>query len=128
MQTDEQAVKDLVTIWLTATEKGDHERVLNLVSEDVVFLTSGRPPMHKSEFAAGLAGLESFDLRMTGDIQEVKVFGDWAYCWNRLSISMKPKGGGTPINRAGDVLSVLQKQAGSWVIVRDANLLSVVSS
>ena len=128
MQTDEQAIRDLVTTWLSATEKGDHERVLNLVSEDVVFLTSGRLPMDKSEFAAGLAGLESFHLRMTGEIQEVKVFGDWAYCWNRLSVSMTPRDSGATVKRAGDVLSVLQKQAGSWVIVRDANLLSVVSS
>ncbi len=127
MQTDEQAIIELVMTWLGATEKRDHERVLSLISEDVVFLVSGRPPMDKFEFAAGLAGLEPFHLHMTSDIQEVKVFGDWAYCWNQLSILMEPKGGGTPINRAGDVLSVLQIQAGSWVIVRDANLLSVVS-
>lgn len=83
--------------------------------------------MDKVEFAAGLMGLESFELCMTGDIQEVKVFGGWAYCWNRLSISMTPREGGATVKRAGDVLSVLQKQTGSWVIVWDANLLSVIS-
>ena len=128
MQTDEQAIRDLVTTWLSATEKGDHERVSSLMAEDVVFLASGRPPMNKAEFAAGLAALESFNVQMTSDIQDIKVFGDWAYCWNRLSVSMEPKSGGEPIKRSGDVLSVLQKQAGGWVIVRDANLLSVVSS
>ena len=128
MPTDERAIRDLVTTWLSATERGDHERVLSLISEDVVFLTSDRPPMNKAEFAAGFTALESFHLQMTSDIQEVKVFGEWAYCWNKLSVLMTPRDEGTPVKRSGDVLSVLQKQAGVWVIVRDANLLSVVSS
>ena len=81
--------------------------------------------MDKVEFAAGLAGLEPFNLQMTSEIQEIKVFGDWAYCWNKLAVSLTPRGGGAPVKRSGDVLSVLQKQAGGWVIVRDANLLSV---
>jgi len=34
--------------------------------------------------------------------------------------------GGKPIRRAGDVLSVLRKENGAWVIYRDANLLTVV--
>ena len=125
MQTDEQAIRELAATWLTATERGEREKVLSLMSKEVVFLVSGRPPMNKAEFTAGLAALEPFHLQMTGDIQEIKVFGDWAYCWNRLAVSMEPKSGGTPVKRSGDVLSVLQKQAGGWVIVRDANLLSV---
>ena len=126
--TDEQAIRELVTTWLSATERGEREQVSSLMSEDVVFLASGRPPTNKAEFAAGLAALEPFNLQMTSDIQEIKVFGEWAYCWNRLSVLLEPRGSGTPVKRSGDVLSVLQKQTGSWVIVRDANLLSVVSS
>ncbi len=124
MQTDEQAIGELVTTWLSATERGEREKVSRLMAEDVVFLVSGRPPLNKAEFTAGFAALESFNLQMTGEIQGVKVFGDWAYCWNKLSVSMEPKGGGTTVKRSGDVLSVLQKRAGAWVIVRDANLLS----
>lgn len=57
MQTDEQAIRDLVMTRLAATERGDHERVSSLMAEDVVFLVSGRPPMNKAEFTAGLAAL-----------------------------------------------------------------------
>jgi ketosteroid isomerase-like protein len=39
-----------------------------------------------------------------------------------------PRKGGASIKRSGDVLSLLQKQAGRWVIVRDANMLSRVET
>jgi ketosteroid isomerase-like protein len=40
--------------------------------------------------------------------------------------TMPPRNGGPPVKRAGDTLSILQKQKDSWVIFRDANLLAVV--
>jgi ketosteroid isomerase-like protein len=54
------------------------------------------------------------------------LLGDWAYCWNKLSVTMTPNDGKPPVKRAGNVLSILQKQNGRWVIVRDANMLGVV--
>ena len=77
-------------------------------------------------FAAGQAGLQPFHLDATSEIQEVKVLGEWAYLWTKLSVVVTPKKGGAPVKRAGHTLSILQKQAGAWVIVRDANLLAVV--
>jgi ketosteroid isomerase-like protein len=41
-------------------------------------------------------------------------------------VIVTPRSGGTPVKRAGNTLSILQKQAGRWVIVRDANMLTVV--
>ncbi len=56
------------------------------------------------------------------------MFGDWAYCWNKLAVAVSPPDGGAAAKRAGPVLSILRKQAdGRWVIVRDANMLAVVS-
>jgi ketosteroid isomerase-like protein len=44
-------------------------------------------------------------------------------------VTVTPQDGGAPIRRAGDVLSILQKQAsGAWVIARDANLLTAVAN
>jgi hypothetical protein len=37
---------------------------------------------------------------------------------------MTPKTGGTPVKRLGNTLSILEKQAGTWVIFRDANMLA----
>ena len=61
-------------------------------------------------------------------MQEVRVAGDLAYSWTKLSIVITPLAGGTPIRRSGDTLSILQKQAGKWVLIRDANWLTVADA
>jgi uncharacterized protein (TIGR02246 family) len=127
MLSDEQAIRELVATWLSASKAGDTEKVLSLMAEDVVFLVPGQPPMRgKSAFAAGQAGLQPFHMDATSEIQEIKVLGEWAYLWTKLSVVVTPKKGGAPMKRAGHTLSILKKQSGAWVIVRDANMLSVV--
>lgn len=127
MQNDEQAIRDLVATWLSASKAGDAEKVLSLMAEDVVFLVPGQPPMRgKAAFAASQEGLKEVDLEATSEIQEIRVFGEWAYLWTKLSVVMTHKKGGTPIKRAGNTLSILKKEAGAWVIFRDANLLATV--
>lgn len=129
MSTDEQAIRDLVATWLSATTAGDDATVLGLMAEDVVFLLPGQPPMRgRSAFAAAQKGLADVDVDANSEIQEVKVFDDWAYCWNHLTVAITPRNGGAAMKRSGDVLSVLRKQAGQWVIVRDANMLAQVKS
>jgi len=127
VSADETAIRDLIATWLRASKAGDKETVLGLMSEDVVFLQPGQPPMRgRSGFAAAQKAMGDIDA--SSEIQEVRILGDWAWCWNRLAVVVTPRNGGAPIKRAGDVLSVLQKQAGRWVIVRDANMLSRVES
>jgi uncharacterized protein (TIGR02246 family) len=122
---DEQAIRQLVATWLEASRVGDNERILRLMAEDVVFLRPGQPPMRgRSEFAAAQSEIRRFRIDATSEIQEVRVFGDWAYCWNTLSVTVTARDGSASTVRSGDVLSVLQKQADAWVIVRDANMLA----
>jgi ketosteroid isomerase-like protein len=54
------------------------------------------------------------------------VLGDWAHVWTTLTITVTQKSGESPVTRAGPTLSILQKNHGKWVIVRDANMLAVV--
>jgi len=127
MQNDEQEIRQLIATWLSASNAGDTNKVLSLMSEDVVFLMPGQPPMRgRSAFVAGQSGLKPFNVEATSEIQEIKVFGDWAYTWSQLTVVVTPKEGGSSIKRSGNTLSILQKQAGAWVIVRDANMLAVV--
>jgi len=129
VSADEQAIRDLIATWLRASKSGDKETVLSLMAEDVVFLQPGQPPMRgRSGFAAAQKAMNDMDIDASSDIQEIRILGDWAWCWNRLTVVVTPRSGGASIKRAGDVLSVLQNQAGRWVIVRDANMLSRVES
>ncbi|MBC7965181.1 MAG: nuclear transport factor 2 family protein [Fuerstia sp.] len=128
MQNDEQAIRQFVTIWLSATEAGDGEAVLRMIADDVVFLTPGQPPMNKADFAAGLAALKNVRIRIASEICEIKVVGDWAWCWTQLTVVITPPGDRPPVTRSGNALSILEKRADAWVIVRDANMLTVAQS
>lgn len=131
MQSDEQEIRQLVTTWMTATKAGDVETVLSLMADDVVFLLPGRPPMiGKSAFAAAAraqSNQQAPQFDGTSEIQEIKVFGEWAFMWTKLSVVITPAGGAPSMTRAGHTLSILKKQNGKWVLARDANMLSPVS-
>jgi uncharacterized protein (TIGR02246 family) len=130
MQSDEQQIRSLVAAWMAATKAGDVDAVLNLIADDVVFLVPGRPPMRKDEFAAVMrAQATQGGVRIEGssEIQEIKVVGDWAFAWTKLSVSITPPDGAPAMERAGHTLSVLNKVHGRWVLARDANLLAPVA-
>jgi len=121
-QADEQAIRKLIDDWMQATARGDLDQVLALMSEDVVFMTAGREPFGKKEFAAQSQGLKDVKLEGVAKPVEIKVLGDWAYLRNHIDLTMTPKGG-QPMKRAGYTLTILQRQSGRWVITRDANLM-----
>jgi uncharacterized protein (TIGR02246 family) len=131
MQSDEQEIRQLVATWIEASKAGEEETILRLMADDVVFLVTGQPPMiGKSAFAAAMhaqSGQERPHIDGKSEIQEIKVIGDWAYMWTKLTVVVTPPGGASPITRAGHTLSILNKQDGRWVLARDANMLSPVS-
>ena len=123
MSADEQAIRKLIDDWMAASARGDLAKVLSMMSDDVVFMTPGREPFGKQEFAAQSAAMK--DVRIDGVAKpvEIKVLGDWAWLRNHLTITMTPKGG-QPTQRTGYVLTILnRKPDGGWVITRDANLV-----
>lgn len=131
IQHDEQAIRDLIAKWQEATAAGELSQILSLMAEDVVFLTPGNPPMRgKDAFAASFKTvLQKFRIESSGDIQEVQIVANWAYCWTHLSVVTTPLQGGSPTQRSGYTLTIFRKQAdGSWVLARDANMLTVESS
>ncbi len=129
MSNDEQEIRQLVATWMTASRAGDMETVLSLMTDDVVFLLPGRPPMRKDEFAAlsrPPAGVTPPKMDGSSEIQEVQVAGDWAFIWTKLSVVVTPPDGSPPMQRAGHTLTVFQRVNGKWLLARDANLLAAV--
>jgi len=126
MDADEQAIRDLIATWMQASADGDSERVLQLMAEDAVFLIAGQPPMRgRAAFATAQQPLQqTHRIQARSEIQEIRVFGDWAYCWNHLDVTMVPLQSGALSRRAGHVLSILHREDdGTWVLFRDANLM-----
>lgn len=131
MHDDEQEIRRLVSTWLAASKAGDVETVLSLMADDVVFLIAGRPPMRKAEFAATARaqadpGAPAFDA--SSEIQELRVLGDWAFLWQKLTVTAAPRDGAGPVVRSGHTLTIFNRQNGRWVLARDANLLAPVAT
>ncbi len=128
-ERDIKKIRELIDTWQRASAAGDLARVLPLMAEDVVFLVCGHPPMRgRDAFAEAFRQLKDCRIEARSEIQEIEVSADLAYCWNHISVTVTPAGvpeGVPPVRRSGYALSVLRKQPdGSWVIVRDANLLA----
>jgi uncharacterized protein (TIGR02246 family) len=96
------------------------------MTEDVVFLMPGNPPMHRGDFEAGSKSITG-KMRIEGypEIQEITVAGDIAICWNKLEITITPIHEGASTKRSGNTLSVFRRgENGPWRIWRDANMLA----
>jgi len=124
--SDELQIRALIDSWSAATRAGDLGAILNLMTEDVVFLTAGNGPMHREDFIAAfksMAGNVEIDGR--SNVQEITVAGDLAVCWNLIEVKVTPLAGGATIKRAGNTLTAFRRgNDGQWRIWRDANMLA----
>lgn len=125
MDDDEQAIRRLIARWHEATAAGEVGAVLELMTNDAVFLVPNRPAMRgRAEFELGLRGLlREHRIESSSDIEEIVVSGDLAYCWSDLDVTIVPRDGGHPLAHKAHALTVLRKgQDGRWRLARDANL------
>jgi len=127
MQADEQAIRNLYATWRRAMLQEDLPGVLELVTDDAVFLVPGQPPVRgKQQFAQLFENARGqFRMEFQSEFDEISLHDDWAYVTSRLAVAMTPKSGGAPVHRAGHTLTILRKSAdGRWAVARDANLLA----
>jgi len=126
MTDDERAIRELIATWMKASQAGDIDTVLGLMTDDVVFMVPGREPFGKEVFAATSRGMQGMRMEGKSDILELKVLGSWAFLRNYITLTMSPPGD-KPIKRAGYTLTILRKEHdGKWRLARDANLLTAV--
>ncbi len=93
------------------------------MADDVLFMVPGKDPFGKETFTTNSRGMKDHRVEGTGDIQEIKVLGDWAWMHNYLQVTITAPNGNV-MKKAGHVLSVLHKNPdGRWQLTRDANLL-----
>ena len=112
--------------WRRLTAEGNLDGLLLLLTDDVVFLTPGNPPMTKQDFTKGFrevsgkARIEAFQ-----DVKEIHASGDIATAWSHLTVVLTPKDGGNKSEASGYVLTVFHRSpSGKWLLARDANLVA----
>lgn len=122
---DSAAIRGVIETWHTATTRGDVGAVSQLIAEDAVFLTAEAAPMRgRATFIALLEKLLADNaIASRWDVREIVVSGTLAYCWTELLVTVTPKDGTAAKTRRGPTLSLFAKEAGRWVLIRDANLL-----
>jgi uncharacterized protein (TIGR02246 family) len=124
MTDDERAIRELVSTWMKATERGDLNTVLSFMADDVLFMVPGQEPFGKTEFRAASEAMKNVRLAGNTDIREVDVRGDWAWIRNYVEITIASPERGA-MRRSGYTLSILRKQSdGKWLLWRDANLVA----
>lgn len=74
MTDDERAIRDLVATWLRASQAGDIDTVLGLMTDDAIFMVPGREPFGKDAFAAASQGMK--DVRM-----KARAIFASSWCW-----------------------------------------------
>jgi uncharacterized protein (TIGR02246 family) len=118
---DERAIRELVGTWMEATNRGDLATVLELMSDDVVFMTPGQEPFGKDEFRARSQSLKGVEIDGRAEVREIAVLGDWAWIRNHIDMTMCQGGA----HRSGYTLTILKKgEDGRWRLFRDANLIA----
>lgn len=128
MASDEEQIRELVSEWMAATRRGDVDAVLDLMTDDAVFLVAGHAPMSKSDYATAARAQSAHgapSIEGSSEIREIQVSGDWAFLWTRLTVVATHPDGGS-IKRAGHTLTILRKENGRWRLARDANMLAPV--
>jgi uncharacterized protein (TIGR02246 family) len=124
MSEDENQIRHVIQTWMDASRRNDVATVLELMTEDVLFLTAGKPPFGKAEFAKGMESMRGMTFDATNDIQEIEIHGDWAFVRGELKVHAKTPDG-KETSRAGSVMSIFRRGPdGKWRIARDANLLT----
>jgi len=127
-EEDKVAIRSVVTAWAKATTEGDLAAILNLMTDDVVFLTPGNPPMLRDAFRKGFENMiRSVSIKAKPDVKglDITVEGNIAMSWGTLEIEITPLAGGVVRTAKGHTLSALRRGLdGQWRIFRDANLLS----
>ena len=124
MQDDERAIREMVDTWLEASKRGDLTTLLNLLADDVLFITPGKEPFGKEQFAAGNEAMKDVKMEAAIDIKEIEVVGPWAWMRSFLRVSFTDPQG-DPAKLSGHILTIVQKKPdGQWVIKRDANFVA----
>jgi uncharacterized protein (TIGR02246 family) len=119
----ERQIRELIDSWIAASNARDLPALMGMMTDDIVFMTPGRAPFGKAEFAADVERMKSVAIAARVQVQEIEVSGPRAYVRNHIRVELTSPGQ-APKCMSGYAMSVLRKEPdGRWRIARDANLV-----
>ena len=125
---NERQIRRLIDAWIAASNARNLPALMDMMTDDVVFMTPGRAPFGKAEFAADVERMKGVAIDARAEVQEIEVFGPRAYIRNHVRVEITPPGQ-EPRRMSGYAMSILRKDDdGRWRIARDANLVAPESA
>ena len=119
---DVAAIKNALDKGITAVHAGDASALAACYMDDAIVM----PPNEAS--LTGKEGLRSwiephfsqFTEKISAQVAEVEVVGDWAFLRATYTVTLTPKAGGEPSEDSGKWLQIYKRQPdGSWQIARE---------
>jgi uncharacterized protein (TIGR02246 family) len=92
----ERQIRELIDSWIAASNAHDVAALIGMMTDDIVFLTPGRAPFGKAEFAADVERRKSVAIAARVEVQEIEVSGPRAYVRNHIRVELtrvKRRGG-----------------------------------
>ena len=122
-EEDERQIRKLIESWIAASNARNLPALMDMMTDDVVFMTPGRAPFGKAEFAADSQRMKGVAIDARVEVQEIEIFGPRAYIRNHIRVELTSPGQ-TPKRMSAYAMSILRKgNDGRWRIARDANLV-----
>ena len=130
MNSDEQAIHAFNTIWIAAVNAGEIERLLGMITDDLVLVSSGQEPCGREGFIRVFTDAHrTVRIDCRSELKEVVVVGDVAYSRARDTLAVTPLDGGDAARLAGHRMTVYRKQPdGAWRMARDMHTLMPVKA
>lgn len=120
VSADMEAIQKLHHDFVHAYETKDFEAFLSFIADDAVWMAPNRVPLEGKE---AIRAFYNFDVNQSvkADVtlDEVQLFGDWAFRRATWKITVLPAGEDIEVTMVNKSIQVLQRQEdGSWKIAR----------
>ena len=89
---DERQIRKLIESWIAASNARDLPALMDMMTDDVVFMTPGREPFGRAEFAADVGRMKSVAIDARAQVQELEIFGPRAYIRNHIQVELTSQG------------------------------------
>ena len=114
---EKTAILSLLDRWRVATKAKNVVGLLELVTDDVVFLPSSIPPINGKQKVQELYRtffLQHREINHNAVVEEIQVAGAWAFLWGTDELHLLPDSGEPPVHLKGKGTS--NPQAGRIVV------------
>jgi len=121
---DELAIRQVVADWIQFTVEERVDELMDLMTDDMLFLTTKFPPMTKAAFEKGTREMVGkARIVPQAEIKEVQVEGDFGWLWQELTVNVIMEGK-EPVVMKGRTMAIYRRcEDGKWRLMRDANMM-----